>query len=618
MKMRGPRFIFLGLIILYIIARMLVISSTRDDIFDYNEFFSGTVAMELIQGPALSLKYYMPDDHNFGEIVNGILIAPFYLLFGSSSASSKMVSILFSLGTLVFWYFLLKRFFNQRVAIITSLFFILSPTIYTKNSILSVGSHPESNLFTAIIIFIFYLIFFDNRKDKKYFVLLGLIAGFALFYSYICAITLLVVLLFWFAFERRFMLRSTFYLFLIFFLIGFSPRLYFGRTLEFTYALIVGFIKSAFNWQQISTGSIIFKTINFLSKDLPRLFEFEHSPNVAKYVYWAFFLVSFLSLLWFNRNSIYGLFSPRFKKGIVSKELLLLVFFLIFSLVYILSTYTVWMGWAAAGYIIPLYPFIFAITAIYFDWAIRRNKLFKWISLIVLGIVLSAGLWENFKLVSFSKIGRGFIWKGYSYRAFGSMVGSQYHENDRVLQIIRNVRFPKKRYFLEGLGWGVARYDNPERVATILQENIIKRFSLSEQDRLYYYKGIGGGLARRINIYLHHQKELKLPYDLELDLGILKGIIGRKETEIKRYFWEGLGQEVNLFSDTYYLINKDYLEEQFKPYFYKGIGERTAWHNLDNSPNFLFNFIDTRYRKYAYWGYRGVRSEMLLTKMQRD
>ena len=112
--MKKGSIILIGIIVIYILLRLLLVASQRDAIFDYNEFFSGTIAMELIQGPSLPIRHCMPNRHSYGSIVNGILITPFYLLFGPSSASSKMVSILFSLGALVFWYLLLKRFFNQR------------------------------------------------------------------------------------------------------------------------------------------------------------------------------------------------------------------------------------------------------------------------------------------------------------------------------------------------------------------------------------------------------------------------------------------------------------------------------------------------------------------------
>ena len=77
--MKRSAVILIVLITVYFTFRFLLISLQRNLVFDYNEFFSGTVAMELIKGPFLPLKYYMPDDHNYGSVVNGILTVPFLM-----------------------------------------------------------------------------------------------------------------------------------------------------------------------------------------------------------------------------------------------------------------------------------------------------------------------------------------------------------------------------------------------------------------------------------------------------------------------------------------------------------------------------------------------------------
>lgn len=604
--MKKSNFILLGLIVFYIIARILVISSNRDQIFDYSEFFSGTIAMELIQGPLLPLKYCMSDDHNFGSIVNGILIVPFYRLFGPSLASSKMVPILFSLGVLIIWYLLLNRFFNRRIAVVASLLFIFSPTVYTKNSILSIGSHPESNFFTAIILFIMYLIFFDNKKKNRYFILLGLISGFGFFYSYLCGITLLVLLIFWFAFNRKFMLTLQFYLFLLFFIIGFSPRFYFAEGVKPAFGGAVNFLQNAINWQNLFSAQSIIKSKTFLLEDLPRLFSFEHLPYTIQYIYYSFFLISFFYLLWNSMKSMVPL-----KNKIIAKEGPLLMLFFIFSFVYILSSYSIWGGWSCAGYIIPLYPAIFMIIAISLDklmWA--KNRFLKISTAIFLSLILLAGLYENIVLISFRHIGLGFMVKGYSYRFFGERVGSYNCGNVQFLEAMRKIDFSKRQHFLVGLGWssGIFKREN-----SVVSRKIIILPLVSDQEKLYYYKGFGRGFAQEMDFYLFHKKNPKLTYNPEFKLWFIKHIIEKEESDLQQYFWEGFGEEVTLSSDTYKII-KDYIKEEFKPYFYRGIGETMAWYILVKDENLddIFRDIKPEYKKYAIEGYQKTRSEMLL------
>jgi len=616
-SMKKESIILIGIIIGYVLLRLLLVSSNRDTIFDQNEFLSGTIAMELIQGPSLSLKYCMQDNRSYGSIVNGILSVPFYLFFGPSSASSKMVSILFSLGVLVFWYLLLNRFFNQRVAIITSLLFTLSPTVYTKCSVLSVGSHPETNLFTSIIIFILYLIFFDNRRGNKYFILLGLISGFSFFYSYLFGITLLVLLIFWFVFDRKFILRPKFCLFLIFFLIGFSPRVYFTEGVKPVFEGVSFFLRDAFR-NDISFINIMLKTKVFLLKDLPRLFAFKHMSNFFQYIYYIFFMISFFSLLWVDRHLIHELIPLKLKKVTISSKNLFLIFPLIFSLVYILSRYDIHQeGWQFAGYIVPLYPFIFVTIGISFDKVFRKNRFLKTLSVIVLSLFLMAGLYENLALISFSKIGQGFIYAGYSYRFFGERIGTYRNfNNNRILEMIRTIAFQKRKYFLEGLGLSMARTKGEEDILKeILDDDSMKRFYFSDQERSHYYKGLGRGVAYSILLHTEDQKGILRDYTIfEPDLTILKSVIEKKDVETSRYFWEGFGQEVNLSHDVYQMIIKNYLEGQFKPYFYRGIGETVAWRFLDKNygTDFRYSEIPAKYREDVHSSYRETRSRMLL------
>ncbi|MFC1666692.1 ArnT family glycosyltransferase [Candidatus Omnitrophota bacterium] len=581
------------LIATFVLLRLLLISSQRDSIFDPNEFISGTIAMELIHGLSFPLKYCVPDNHNYGSVVNGILIVPFYLLFGPSTASAKMVSILFSLGTLIFWYLLLDRFFNHRVAVITSLLFIFSPIVYTKSSVLSVGAHPETTFFTAITMFILYLIFFDNRKKNIYFALLGLVSGFGFFYSYLFGVTLLVVLIFWFVFDRRFVLRPEFYIFLIFLLIGFSPRLYFTAGFKGAYRGILWFTGETFRWGDISFDYILFKTRRFLINDMVRLFDFRHPPFFFRYLYYSLFLISTLLLLQFKN------------KCLAYKEALLLVFPFVFSMVYILSRYAIFKNWSCAGYIVPLYPFIFVIIAVFFERLMRaKYVLIKILSAVVLCLILLAGLYGNIDLIGFKKIGQGFIYKGYSYRLFGERVSSTNFGNKKFLKIIKNMEFPKRQYFLEGFGWSISSARSLYAV-----EEDMKRFSFSKVDRLHYFKGMGRGLAHLMSLRLCGKKDTFVsPYVLTPCFSVFKHIAKNHEEE-QRYFWEGFGQGLDLSSDTIEVI-KDHIEDRFKPYLYQGLGDAVAEVFSEQKP--LLHEFDSRYRKYIHSAYSKARSELLL------
>ncbi|MFH1799355.1 MAG: glycosyltransferase family 39 protein [Candidatus Omnitrophota bacterium] len=614
--MKKDKIVLAALAVLFVALRLFLVSSQRDAIYDANEFFPGTIAMELIQGPSLPFQNLFPDDHNFGSVVNGILMVPFFLLWGPSGASAKIVPILFSLGVLVLWYLLLKRFFNRSVAILASLLFIFSPTVYTKCSVLSIGSHPESSLFTAAILFMAYLIFFDHKKKNIYFILLGLISGFGFFYSYLCGVTLLTLFIFWFAFDRKFIFSLKFYLFLIFAFIGFSPRIYFESAVDLGSGRtrFVTFFYQAVNFQGMSFSHIILKAKNFLTKDLLRLFNFERLPSYPEYLYYAFFSVCFLYLLWMNRYALLKLAIPLKigKEKPLSRESIILLFPLVFFPCYILSSYTVWPGWQNAGYIVPLYPFIFAIVALGSQRLMQtRQWLIKGLFITVWGAILLAGLYENITSISFGKIGQGFIYKGYSYRMLGEKIGASNFHYAQIVEQIKNIDFSKRKFFLQGFGWGMVHDYNADKTMVARVEEFLKEFSFSREDRFHCFKGLGRGIAHQMALRLYHKAGID-GFDIGMEpyLFALQSI-HEKDEEMLRYFWEGFGQGYD-FPGADKLIG-NYVDERYKGYFYQGMGENIAEENLEGTGLNLIEGLNSKYYKAcAYSGYQERLSESLL------
>jgi len=614
--MKNDKIVLTTLIVLFVALRLLLVSSQRDAIYDANEFFPGTVAMELIQGPSLPFPKLFPDDHNFGSIVNGICMVPFFLLFGPSVASEKMVPILFSLGVLVLWYLLLKRFFNRTAALLASLLFIFSPTIYIKCSVLSIGSHPESSLFMAAGLFLSGLIFLEGKKENIYFMLLGLISGFGFFYSFLCGVAILVLLIFWFASDKKFLLNPKFYLFALFAFIGFSPRIYFESSVNLKYGGIkfTSFLYQALNLQEMSLSHVLLKTKNFFTLDLPRLFDFERLPSYFGHFYYALFSVCFFYLLWACRHALLRLVIPfRIgKEKPLSMGGVILLFPVIFSLIYILSSYAVWPGWQNAGYIVPLYPFIFATVALGSQKLMdTKQRFIKGLFITMLSAVFLAGFYENVKLISFGKIGQGFTYKGYSYRKLGERVGASNFRYLKVVQKIKNIDFSKRKYFLQGCGWGMANFYREDKTMITRAERFLEGFSFSREDRLHCFKGLGRGIAHQMALRLYHKAGVDgFDKDMGAYLFVLESI-REKDEEAKKYFWEGFGQGSDFpHADK---IMGDYVEEPYKGQFYHGFGENIAAQNLEGTGlDFMKEWKSRYYIKYAYSGYKERRSESLL------
>jgi hypothetical protein len=281
-------------------------------------------------------------------------------------------------------------------------------------------------------------------------------------------------------------------------------------------------------------------------------------------------------------------------------------------LVYILSTYTVWPGWQNAGYIVPLYPFMFAIIAIGFERLMHtRYRLMKILSITALGLILLAGFYENIALISFEKIGKGFTYKGYSYRMFGERIGASNFHYDKVVKSIKNIDFSKRKYFLQGFGWGISNFYNSDKAMAARAEEFLKKFSFGREDRLHCFKGLGRGIAHRMALYMYHKAGIddRSNNNMESYLFILKSVTDSDE-ELRRYFWEGFGQGAD-FPHADKLMG-DYVEERFKAYFYEGLGENIARQNLEGTGlNFIKEF-DPKYIKSTYSGYEERYTETLI------
>ena len=135
----------------------------------------------------------------------GILAVPFFWLFGETYFSLKLVALLFALGTFVLWYLFLDKFFSRRIAVVTALIFIFCVPFYTMSSLITWGAHPEASFFTILSIFIFYHIFFGGQKEKiRYFLALGLVSGFGVWFVQTYLVTVIFILAGWYAFDKSF------------------------------------------------------------------------------------------------------------------------------------------------------------------------------------------------------------------------------------------------------------------------------------------------------------------------------------------------------------------------------------------------------------------------------
>src|SRR3990172_3298174 len=190
--------ILLILIFFFLFLRLAFLLTDISPIWNFEELYAGGLAHGIISGPLLKpISNYQQSPWEVGHFLGGFLVIPFFFLFGQSLVSLKLLPMFFSLGTLIVWFLFLKKFFSQKIALIFGLLFLFPPPYYTKLTLIFWSSHCEASFYSALSIFIFFLIFFENKKDLKYFVLFGIVSGIGLCFSYIHLIAVISCVAFW-------------------------------------------------------------------------------------------------------------------------------------------------------------------------------------------------------------------------------------------------------------------------------------------------------------------------------------------------------------------------------------------------------------------------------------
>ena len=596
--------ILTGLVVLFLIIRLSILITSIDKIYFDDELYRGNIAKELIVGPALSFFDYQRSEYEGGSLVIGVLAVPFFLLFGETVLSLKLVALLFSLAAFITWYLFLDKFFHRWAAIVASLLWIFSPSIYTKWGLCSYGAYYELNFFIILAIYIFYQIFFI--QDKRWlFALLGVISGFALFFSYMFSTALAVILLFWFIFDKKFILTKNFFLFAVFFLLGFSPWIWFNVTHHFE-GLIVADKPMLYWFTHDSFSGSLSRLWDVTTTKLINSFGFQDIGLIGRQLYYLIFAGSFLGILFINRKPLLkiagGIMSFR-RFAVAPKEVLGHTLLIVFPVVYFIILGI--SGFEFQGkfddlllryfyqhrFFIPVYPFIFALTAIFCHRMHRTRKPFfvSCLGLCSILILLFLGAVHNFNMVSIGNFGnKSFmrtIYKGYNYYDLGKIVCRRFSDPQRSAELIKGIKSgDDRRLCYAGMGWGFSK-DKFDANYSFYIRNVLPKI-----DKQYWPDA-----CERLGLITGHNN------------GIIKALNDNLDAGYLPYFYRGVGvKEAGslVHNPGGHIMLKDRIEAQYLSYFYEGVGRELYEMLMDDTESFVrFNgSLDLQSRVSVYKG----------------
>ena len=505
---QGPFF----LSFLFLLTRLLHLLFCFLPYFFVGELLTGTLAKELIGGLKLPFFEYAMDHYQGGVLVYGISAVPFFLLFGKTVFSLRLTGVLFSYGSFITWYFFIRRFFGKREALFASLLYLCAPSWHTLYAMFAFGAHAEPLFFTAAGLFLLYKILYEKTHSLRNALLLGLISGFGTYFTYGFFVGVVTFLLFWFYEDHRIFQKKEFYLFSLFFLIGFSPWFLYNVTHQFRGMELLRVSFMSLHDEQ-PLPRISYRFLKLITLRILQMLSFNYREGAhitfLNFFYYAVLLFSYLLLYRFQRKN---------RKT---------HFFCLFPFLYLLiaSISQLEIPTYLNRYFLPLFPFFFAVIALGLTQLERISKPLKKLSLTVLLLLLAMGVKGELDLISFKEFGLALKYRGYSYG---------------------------------DLGWAfLYRYDGELSQLSYLGKKVSPR--LPPRDRLAFYSAL-----------CHAEYDIEKPEDLQKYLSWVKGFDISYQPFFLRVIGFVWGSSDGLFSKKVSYVTES-LEEETQPYLIEGL-----------------------------------------------
>ncbi len=491
-------------VLVYILVRLVFIC-TSPYAFNEEENRSSALSVDLVKGHLrLPFFCYMDTPHGGGRVFVSLFTLPFYLIFGNTYLSLKLTALTLSLMSFILIVKLLYKIYGVNILIPLGLLFSLSTPHYIQKSVLLVGNCSAFIFFLTIVIYIFYRIFIEGRRNLLNFVLLGFFSGFGFWVQYGQSSIIVTLILFWYLSDKLFFLRKEFFVFLIFLIVGLLPWICYNLIYDFASFTV----DSVASFGARSISILLSNLPDFFGESLPRSFHFLDfymvGAKVFAYVLYGIFIFLTVYLMWCNRKNILKiLFSllphPRFNLRGVNLEVFLLVYFFITVVMLRMSVFPIcgngeWglMRNVNEHYIVFLQPIIFILSSISLSklMDVRHNaKLGKMLShsaIFAIGIILIIGF---SRIVSFKNFNR-FL----TETVYGPMdyeIGFIYVRNFKIFKrIAQEIDIEARMDYFRGAGMAWNNICNGEGGVTrqkVLLGKYLKLMNSKEKKIFFYY-----------------------------------------------------------------------------------------------------------------------------------
>ena len=334
----------------------------------------GIMAKHISEGKNFPFYFYK-QYYGGGRVIEAYSAALLFKLFGISGLVLTLVPLAFSFMIILLVYFIIKKYFSYELAFLSAILIIFSG-ILLEPSFESSG-YIETIFFILIGVYIFFNIYFDNKNSLKNLILFGFINGVAYWSFDFGIIFFIFYILLLIAKNRLKFIRRDLLIILPSFLIG-------------GILMVISVIKLGLSFltETINTQNPNFVTAvkGMFVHDLPRFFgignfhNFISDVHLVNWIYYLIFLFSLVCLIYIHRMNLFFFF----RKQKIHKELLFLSLLILYFVVYSLSSFS----GVAPRYLMPLYPFIDIIIAIFI---LKIYKNFNYLAYLFIIIFIIVG-----------------------------------------------------------------------------------------------------------------------------------------------------------------------------------------------------------------------------------
>lgn len=391
------------IVLFFILTRVVIMLSSETLIRQGEEPYVGTIALGIMEKWALPPWDFQAVPYVGGSVLIAVLTLPFFILLGSKISALVFTAILVHCAGLIFIFLLVERYFNRRAAILTCIFYTLSPPLYTIRSLINNGSHAESVTFCVLIFFIFLNLIYRRPSIFNY-LLLGFLTGISLWFNYLNIITMLAYTFAWFIKDRIFFLRKKYFIYLISLILGFIPWYLYNSKNNFEGFEMVS--RQIFNLNSTKLAKIALDCLSFM-KDSYKIFSFNNFSivfgNYFNVIYYIHFILSLFYLFFLGIKSLIHNCKKKLCDESYIKYLLIALLPCSYLLVYILSERRYEQsgrGMTDYRYSLILFPCIFISIALFIDKALSvRNIFLKYAAGLLLSTLIIIGVIGNGKLI---------------------------------------------------------------------------------------------------------------------------------------------------------------------------------------------------------------------------